>query len=313
MQSTLEANERPAARPVPTARLHAGETHAGKRPSREVWSLDHASPLPEERVRELINEWRTTGSNDARQKIALSYLRLIAKHAGAYASPRAPREDLISEGLIALCKCIDAFDPERRVSFTAYASVMVRHAVRAAAASNREVIRVPGRDRVFLARRRTIAARFYHENGYHPSPEQLAECTPRTDAPVRSRTLSPIALATGSLTEVGSLEGGSDDVLSKLQLIAAGGPAPSDVAAREDDRLQVVRLLRTLPTITQQALRLRFGIDQQSPMAVRDVARALKLPESTVASVLADGMRRLRVRLRTRGAGAMSSGGMSEF
>ena len=72
----------------------------------------------------LAARWRERGDGSAAHRLLTSHLRLVAKIAIGYRGYGLPTSDLISEGNIGLMQAIKRFDPDKRIRFSTYASLV---------------------------------------------------------------------------------------------------------------------------------------------------------------------------------------------
>ena len=85
-------------------------------------------PLPTEEEQQCFLRM-ADGDEDARQRLILHNLRLVAHIVRKYyASARSP-EDLVSIGTIGLVKAVDTFRPENGARFATYASKCIQNAI----------------------------------------------------------------------------------------------------------------------------------------------------------------------------------------
>ncbi len=70
------------------------------------------------------------GSADAREKLILHNMRLVAHVVKKYAQSEGDAEDLISIGTIGLIKAVDSFDAKRASRLGTYAAKCIDNAIR---------------------------------------------------------------------------------------------------------------------------------------------------------------------------------------
>ena len=73
-------------------------------------------------------------SKDAVSLLISRYLKLVLKRAHSFSDDYSDVEDLTQEGLLALYKAIESYDPERSPSFAAYADSCVSNRIKTVAA-----------------------------------------------------------------------------------------------------------------------------------------------------------------------------------
>lgn len=85
-------------------------------------------PLPSEKEAEYFALMKA-GNEQARQKLILHNLRLVAHIVRKYYSGSKAQEDLISVGSIGLVKAVDSFDGDKRTKFATYAAKCIQNEI----------------------------------------------------------------------------------------------------------------------------------------------------------------------------------------
>ncbi len=280
-------------------------TKAGRRGrgASDSWNLGNSTPLGPEALRECILRYQIDGDAAAGARVIESHLRLVAKMARGYSSGMVLTDDLMAEGALALRRALDTFELDRGPSFTSYASVAIGHALRAAARLERQPVRIPSGESRKAAARHRAEARFFAREGRWPT---LAEVeSDRAEA----RAMAELSGEAGDARETGdgrlleptvaqrawvSLDGGADERSLQASQIPDGAPTPADVAGQRDELGRISGALATLPEPMAAAIKLRFGVEEESPLSVPDVARRLGVPVVVAERAIMDGLRRLR-------------------
>lgn len=114
-------------------------------------------------------------SENARNEIVQSNLRLVLFIARRYANRNLPMRDLIQEGSLGLLHAADRFDFRRGTRFATYAGWWIYTRIGRAVGSMSAMIRIPAyaadmRRRVNLARTRLLGS-----DGVMPTDEEIAE------------------------------------------------------------------------------------------------------------------------------------------
>lgn len=84
----------------------------------------------DDRVYNMLEEYRRTGDLALRDAILKSNMRLVLKIAQEYAGKGVEMEDLVSLGNCGLLYAIDKYDLEKRGKFSVYASLWIRNYMR---------------------------------------------------------------------------------------------------------------------------------------------------------------------------------------
>ncbi|CAN4099168.1 unnamed protein product [Withania somnifera] len=123
----------------------------------------------------------------AREKLAMSNVRLVMSIAQRYDSMGTEMADLIQGGLIGLLRGIEKFDHSRGFKISTYVYWWIRQGVSRALVDNSRTLRLPIHlhERLSLIRNAKIKLK---ENGITPSIEKIAECLNMSQKKVRNAT-----------------------------------------------------------------------------------------------------------------------------
>ena len=95
-------------------------------------AAEEAKAAEAERVQQLWENFKATGSAEAREQLILNYstlVRFVAARVGTGLPPNVEQADLISYGMFGLMDAIDKFDLERAIKFETYALSRIRGAI----------------------------------------------------------------------------------------------------------------------------------------------------------------------------------------
>jgi RNA polymerase sigma factor (sigma-70 family) len=177
-------------------------------------------------------------------------MRLVAKICRRYARGAATMDELMSEGAMALVGAMERFNPERGVSFTSYAAVVVDHAVRHAARSTGSVVRLPDRERRRRAERARAESAYFARHGRPAIGPDLAGTHPAPALPHLSAGAGAPDRSLGSEVSAGR---------TMAEVLASEGPSPAEAAELQDLLAALRSAVETLPNGAAEALRARFG------------------------------------------------------
>lgn len=90
---------------------------------RRMIKIAMAAPYLERREeQELAQAWKEHHDQDARNKIAMSHMRLVISMAAKFRNFGLPMSDLVQEGHLGLLEAAARFEPSREVRFSTYAT-----------------------------------------------------------------------------------------------------------------------------------------------------------------------------------------------
>jgi RNA polymerase nonessential primary-like sigma factor len=248
-------------------RIRAG----GVAPSLETWAAE-ARLTPLELKRKLRLGKR------AKNRMVAANLRLVITIARKYASLQLELEDAVQEGNLGLIRAVERFDPTRGYKFSTYAYWWIREGITRAISSKSRSIRLPVHVNETLIRLRRAQNTLWHELGRAPSMDELAVHTGLKELDIREtlfRAQQPVSLD--------SPPSGSDANL--LDRVASKEESPDQGLCRSHMRDDIQSLLKDLPDKQSELLRLRYGIDAESPMPLSAVARSMGITRDTARGI----------------------------
>lgn len=245
-------------------KLRAG----GLAPSREAWALEAGMG-----VRQLRRHLRL--ARQARSRMVLANVRLVVSMARRYQPRPGDLEDLVQEGTIGLIRAVERFDPTRGYRFSTYASWWIRDGIGSALVAKGRTIRLPSTMVDQLHRLRQAQQLLSHQLGHDPSLEELAAATGLKPLDIREvlfRAQEPL-----------SLDGhhAHDQELSLLDSLACQLSRPQEQVTTTLMRQDIQRLLRELPAMEAELLRLRYGIGEAQPLSLSATARQMGITRDT--------------------------------
>jgi RNA polymerase primary sigma factor len=240
------------------------------------------------------------GDRDARARMIQANLRLVVKIARDYMGRGLVLDDLIGEGNLGLIRAAEEFDPRFGTRFSTYASYWIKQAIRHAMINTTLTIRLPAHMVALLTKWRRTERALTRELGHSPSLEQVAVRLGLTDSQralvEKARRASQLRLENGGGDEGA---GWSPDESTDTR------DAPDAVVEADDERQNLLRRLERLDQRERAILALRFGLEGELPMTLKEVGRRLGVTREWVRKIELRAVRKLE-------EGAMSEEAASE-
>jgi RNA polymerase sigma factor (sigma-70 family) len=227
----------------------------------------------------------------ARDQLVRSNLRLVVSIAKRFATGRLPLGDLIDEGNLGLIRAIDTFDPSVGVRFSTYAAWWIKQTIKRALLLDSGPISVPTYMVELVNQYRQVLVDLqtrHADDPTLPTPEQIAE---EMKLPVKKiMAIKEIvdsintSLQTDS-TQTDQSPGQTTPAVSKI--------LPEDELTGTEELQKAVKMLDNLEEREAQVLKLRFGINGNEPLTLKQIGVKLGLTRERVRQLQQNALKQL--------------------
>jgi RNA polymerase primary sigma factor len=232
------------------------------------------------------------GDREARDQMIKSNLRLVVKIARAYEGIGLPLLDLISEGNIGLMRAVDRFDPHKGAKLSSYGALWIRQAITKALASQSKPIRLSTHAVDKLGKMRRTASRLEEKLGREPTDEELA-----AEVGTASWRVTHMRMATIRPASLDAQIGG-EGVGSYAEAVAdERAESPYEKLDGHARTVMVRGIVQTLDEREQFILRLRFGLEGDSPKTLDEIGQELGLSCERVRQLQNAALKKVRRRI----------------
>jgi RNA polymerase primary sigma factor len=225
----------------------------------------------------------------ARARLIEMNLRLVISVARRYVNRGMPLEDLIQEGNLGLFRAVDKYDPARGWRFSTYAYWWIRQGVTRAIADQSRTIRMPVHTGQLLNRLGEVRRQLEQRIGRDPTPAEIAT---EMGLP-EERVLETLVAAREPLSLESTILGTDNSTLADV-VPDDGAPDAQEQVELSERRTKLDEVLDALTPRERAVIRLRFGLEDGTPLTLAEVGHRLGVSRERVRQLEADGLRKLR-------------------
>lgn len=219
------------------------------------------------------------GDSKARERLVNGNLRFVVSIAKQFQNRGLPLIDLISEGNIGLLTAIDKFEPEKGYHFISYAVWWIRQSILKAIGEKSRMIRLPMNKSADLIQVLHAKSEIEKVGSDDATIEQIAEqCGMEAQDVLELMQMS---------RDVSSLDApvNREEDTSFGDFIESDGPRPEEIVMDKNMKESVNRILETLPEKERGIIKLRFGLDNQDAMSLKEVGEIYNLTKERIRQI----------------------------
>lgn len=237
------------------------------------------------------------GSEEARNRMIASNLRLVVTIAREFDKRLLPFPDLISEGNLGLIKAVERYRADRGARFGTYAAWWIRQSMQRAIDQQAHTIRLSASARGKLLKLRRIAHGMADDLGREPTDDELAGEVGMEAESVRH--LRAVGAPTASMDAQVWTEGGGTLGDS---MVDDSAEDPLEALSGKDLGGEALSLLGMLKPKEYEIIVRRFGLEGHTPMSLGEVGREIGRTRERVRQIQDEGLARMRRAFQRRQA-----------
>lgn len=229
------------------------------------------------------------GDEEALNKLVESNLRFVVSVAKEYQNRGLPLEDLINEGNIGLIKAAHKFDSKKGFRFISYAVWWIRQAIMEAIVNQSKMVRLPFNKVWEVFKVEKTYNKLRKDLGRDPSMDEVTK-----ELGISISALSGIMKNFGKDLSLDEMI--SDDYDSTLMdfIPDEKAPQPDDTLMDESLKIEVEKVLISLPRREGEILRLYYGITGERSLTLSEIGDILKLSRERVRQIKELALKKLQ-------------------
>ncbi|MGA2774735.1 MAG: RNA polymerase sigma factor RpoD/SigA [Candidatus Omnitrophota bacterium] len=230
------------------------------------------------------------GDEQARKGMIRANLRLVINIAKRYMYLGIPLIDLIEEGNLGLIKAVEKFEPKKGFRFSTYAAWWIKQGITRSISEQGKMIRIPVYMNELISKWRKAKERLSQKLKRLPKDEEVAKKIKLTRDKIEQINFW-MSSSTSSLdTPIGDEENSQVSDLIEDKTSAS----PDATVGIMMDKERVNNLLDIMSGREKEILDMRFGLNDNKPHTLAEVAQKLGVSRERVRQIEEAALKKLK-------------------
>ncbi len=259
--------------------------------------IDESPLLTADQEKELCRNIIERDCMASREHMVRSNLRLVVSIAKRYMNRGLPLTDLIEEGNIGLMKAVEGFNPDMGARFSTYGTWWIKQGIKRALINAVQPIHIPAYMVELIAKWKRASRDLEEELGRQPHIQELAE---RMELPAKKvRIIHKAVRAFQRPAQTGG-SGADGEAPSLAEMLGDEKTlGPDEQVLLDDDLATIAILLDAIDDREAKILRLRYGLEGEEPLTLKEIGKHVGLTRERVRQIEAEALRKLNARLNS--------------
>ena len=243
--------------------------------------IDESPLLTAEQEYQLARRIINDQDPQARDHMIRSNLRLVVSIAKNYIRRGLSLSDLIAEGNLGLLRAVEGFDPNHGARFSTYAAWWIKQAIKRALLRDCQPIHIPAYMVELINRWRRTSARLEERLSRTPTAEEVAKAMDLSLS--KAKVVCSAAKVASYVTRRNSA---NEDFPSDDMFVDDRTPQPDQALMDATQGEDIAILLSQISERQATILKLRFGLDGQPPLTLKQIGQKVGLTRERVRQLL---------------------------